>query len=82
MKRLLLVLFFLSAKVVAIAQCAMCRATLETNVSNGEQAGLAAKLNYGILYLFAAPYTIIIVVGYLWYRTSSKNKKLNRLNFQ
>ena len=82
MKKLLLVLFFFSFKVVGYAQCAMCRATLETNVSNGEQAGLASKLNLGILYLFAAPYTIIFVVGYLWYQASSKNKKLSQLNLQ
>ena len=82
MKRLLLIIFFLTTNGFSFAQCAMCRATLETNVSNGEQAGLASSLNFGILYLFAAPYTIILVVGYLWYRASSKNKKLNELNLQ
>jgi hypothetical protein len=54
------------------AQCAMCRATLENNVSNG-QPGIAAGINFGILYLFAAPYIAVSVLAYLWYRTSKRN---------
>ena len=53
-----------------LAQCAMCRATVENNVSNGE-AGIAASLNFGILYLFVFPYITIGVIGYLWYKHSS-----------
>ena len=56
------------------AQCAMCRATVENNVSNGE-AGIASGLNYGILYLFATPYIVVAVLGFLWYRKSKKQKK-------
>jgi len=60
----------------SLAQCAMCRATLETNVSNGSETVLSANLNFGILYLFAAPYLIIAAVGIFWYRRSrdSQNK--------
>jgi len=57
---------------VALAQCAMCRATVENNVSNGE-VGIASNLNTGILYLFFAPYLIIGVVGYFWYKSSKRN---------
>ena len=60
--------------VSALAQCAMCRATLETNVSNGSETVLSANLNFGILYLFAAPYVIIAAVGIFWYRRSRNNK--------
>lgn len=56
----------------AFAQCAMCRATIENNVSNGE-IGIGAGLNFGILYLFVTPYLLIGVVGYLWYRNSKAN---------
>jgi uncharacterized membrane protein len=56
------------------AQCAMCRATLETNVSNGSETILASNLNFGILYLFAAPYIIIATVGVFWFRNSRKSK--------
>jgi hypothetical protein len=51
------------------AQCAMCRATLENNVSNGN-IGIAAGINFGILYLFFMPYFAVAVIAYLWYRTS------------
>lgn len=57
------------------AQCAMCRTTLENNVSNGD-IGIAAGINFGILYLFAAPYLIISLIAFFWYRTS-KNAKRN-----
>ena len=53
-----------------LAQCAMCRATLETNVSNGSEQNLASTLNFGILYLFAAPYLAVGVIAFLWYRKS------------
>ena len=53
------------------AQCAMCRATLENNVSNGD-IGIAAGINFGILYLFAAPYTVIALIAFFWYRTSKR----------
>ena len=56
----------------ASAQCAMCRATLENNVSNGE-IGIAAGLNIGILYLFATPYLVIGFIAFMWYRRSKLN---------
>lgn len=55
----------------------MCRATVENNVNNGE-AGIANGLNFGILYLFATPYLMAAIIGYLWYRNSKKKKaKIN-----
>ena len=62
-----------------IAQCAMCRATLENNISNGE-IGIAENLNLGIMYLFVMPYTVIAVVGYFWYRSSKLNEQLTGSN--
>lgn len=56
----------------ASAQCAMCRTTLENNVSNGNP-GIAAGINTGILYLFFTPYIAVGVIAYLWYRTSKFN---------
>lgn len=54
-----------------MAQCAMCRSVVESTVSNGRSV-VASDLNVGILYLLAAPYLIVAVVSYLWYRTSKK----------
>lgn len=48
------------------AQCAQCAATVASNSSNG---GSAAKgLNNGILFLLCAPYLIVAVGGYIWYK--------------
>ena len=68
-KLFLFCLLFVLALSDVNAQCAMCRATLENNVSDG-QIGIAAGLNIGILYLFAAPYLLIGTVAFLWYKKS------------
>lgn len=60
-------------QVYGLAQCAMCRASVENNVSNGDTT-VGASLNLGILYLFIAPYLLAAVVGFLWYRNSRKKK--------
>ena len=70
------IVVFIGLQAVAFstsAQCAMCRATLENNVSHGE-AGMAPGLNTGILYLFAMPYILVGVIGFLWYKNSKRGK--------
>ena len=52
-----------------LAQCAMCRAAVENNVSEGS-AGFSAGLNTGILYLFVAPYLLVAIIAFLWYKKS------------
>tara|TARA_R110001592_G_scaffold101302_1_gene286757 strand:- start:203785 stop:203994 length:210 start_codon:yes stop_codon:yes gene_type:complete len=59
-----------------LAQCAMCRATIENNVSNGDTT-VGATLNFGILYLFVAPYVLLSILGYLWYKNARRKKKLS-----
>ena len=54
-----------------VAQCAMCRTTIENNVSAGDTS-LASGLNLGIMYLFFAPYVIVGVIAFFWYRNSRK----------
>jgi hypothetical protein len=56
------------------AQCAMCRSTLENNYSNGDP-GIAAGINTGILYLLSMPYLAVLVIGYLWYKSSKHAQK-------
>lgn len=58
---------------VSEAQCAMCRASLENNVSNGN-IGIAAGINFGILYLFAAPYCVIALLAFFWYRNTKPKR--------
>jgi hypothetical protein len=69
-----LLAFFGMLTTDVVAQCAMCRATLENNVANGD-IGIAAGINFGILYLFVAPYLAICTVTILWYRASRRNAK-------
>ena len=52
------------------AQCAMCRAVLET-----EEGGVKAEaVNDGIVYLMAFPYILVGILGYVIYRTRQKKK--------
>ncbi|KEO74890.1 hypothetical protein [Anditalea andensis] len=70
---LYILIFLLWTTGESIAQCAMCRATVENNINTGETS-VGAGLNYGILYLFMAPYLLAMVIGYLWYRNYKKQK--------
>ena len=49
------------------AQCAMCRAALESNTDNGT----AEAINDGIVYLMAFPYLLMGGLGYIIYRKFS-----------
>lgn len=68
------ILVWITGIAQAYSQCAMCRATIENNVSNGD-VGIAASLNFGILYLFAMPYIAVGTVAYLWYKKSKANEQ-------
>ncbi|WP_296705084.1 hypothetical protein [Algoriphagus sp.] len=61
------------------AQCAMCRASVENNVANGDTS-IGAGLNAGILYLFVMPYLMAMVIGFFWYRAAKKRKE--KLSFR
>lgn len=62
----------------AQAQCAMCRATVESSASTPK--GMGKGINSGILYLMAIPYLMAVAIGYFWYKHSRKETaKLNRI---
>jgi hypothetical protein len=71
---LLSVFTIIGSSIGAFAQCAMCRATVETSMADGNVT-IAAGLNTGIFYLLAAPYIVISVIAYLWYKKSRENDK-------
>jgi hypothetical protein len=73
LKSLLLIFLYFGLEAVSFAQCAMCRASVENNVSNGDTS-IGAGLNSGILYLFVMPYLLAAVIGYFWYKSSKKKK--------
>jgi len=70
----LMVFTFTFGIIDAEAQCAMCRATVETNFANGD-GGASTRLNSGILYLLSMPYLLVGTVAFLWYRNYKKNKR-------
>ncbi len=55
--------FYLFPEVME-AQCAMCRAVLESNGNTSTAEGI----NNGIVYLMAVPYIAIAVLGYFVYK--------------
>ena len=56
------------------AQCAMCKAAVETNLKDGGTAG--AGLNHGILYLMATPYIAMLIFGAFYYLQKRKKQML------
>lgn len=67
------ILYFLFS-IEGFAQCAMCRAALET-----EETGIKAEaVNDGIVYLMAFPYLLLLVGGIVIYRIM-KGKKKNKV---
>lgn len=76
MKKLVMisVVMLLASSTNLFAQCAMCRSTLENNYSNGNP-GIAAGINTGILYLLSMPYLAVMILGYLWYKSSNDARK-------
>ncbi|MGF1557772.1 MAG: hypothetical protein ACFCUL_01670 [Flavobacteriaceae bacterium] len=64
MKRIVIGIVLFLLPVMAGAQCAMCRAVLE---SEGNVA-VAEGVNNGIVYLMAIPYVLVGVLFYFVYR--------------
>jgi len=50
----------------AFAQCAMCKASVESDLNSGGSIG--TKLNTGILYLMAIPYIILVGGAYFFFK--------------
>lgn len=71
MHKKVIVLFLLMFSSITIeAQCAMCRAQLESMDDNT----VAEGINNGIVYLMLIPYVLIGVLAYFIYRTFKKKK--------
>ncbi len=72
MKKYVLILILLFLVITpAEAQCAMCRAVLESE----EGQGTAKGVNDGIVYLMVIPYLLVGGLGYFIYRILSKKEK-------
>lgn len=70
-KKILFTLLLFVFTFPASAQCAMCRAVLES-----EESGVTAEaVNDGIVYLMVFPYILVAVVGFIVYRIMNKKDK-------
>jgi hypothetical protein len=69
---ILVVLVFVSTSNLW-AQCAMCAASIESNLKESKP-GIGLSINDGILYLMMMPYLMFGLFGYLWYRNSKRKK--------
>ncbi len=64
---ILFVLFFVCALPLD-AQCAMCRAVLESEADLSQAKGV----NNGIVYLMAVPYILVAITGFYIYKVFNK----------
>lgn len=53
-----------------LAQCPMCRMSLESNLEDGGTMG--RTINAGILYMLGMPYLLVGLLGYIWYKNRKK----------
>jgi len=76
LKITLLFVFVLLIGVEALdAQCAMCKAVLESNMQSGEEA-VGKGINDGIVYIMFVPYLLLMVAGFVMYRHYKKTKSI------
>jgi hypothetical protein len=61
--------FFFFSPVLATAQCAMCKAVVESG-----DKGMAEGVNDGIVYLMIFPYILVAALGYALYRYLKRSK--------
>ena len=68
MQLFFLLLFTVFQSLSTKAQCAMCRAALESEGSTAK----AEAVNDGIVYLMVIPYILVAIVGFFIYKTQMK----------
>lgn len=66
-----LALIFFSSDIDA--QCAMCKASIESSVKDG-QPSPGAGINEGILYIMGIPYLLIAATGFFIYKHNKRLK--------
>ncbi|TDP61441.1 hypothetical protein [Flavobacterium dankookense] len=71
-KGILFFLFSFFFSLTASAQCAMCRASLESNGDTKQ----AEAVNDGIVYLMALPYILVGLLGFIIYKMYNNRKKV------
>lgn len=70
MKRILCVVVIVFTMLVSLpsySQCAMCKASVESNIENDEEV-VGKGLNDGIIYLMSIPYLVLGGIGFMIYK--------------
>lgn len=75
LKSVLLLFVVLMAYSDIEAQCAMCKAVLESNMQSGEDA-VGKGINNGIMYIMFVPYILLGVGGYFMYKHYIKTNRV------
>lgn len=73
-----LILFSLAGFMSALAQCPMCKASVESSQSVGAKS-VGMGLNAGILMLLVSVYIIIFGVGIFWFRKFRRNQSADHV---
>lgn len=74
LRRVILLLVFSALNLATVlAQCPMCKASVESSQSEGHKS-VGLGLNAGILLLLASVYVILFSMGIFWYRKYRKNQ--------
>jgi len=76
---LVVILCFAALANDVMAQCPMCKTSVESGLKEGNTVGKG--LNDGILYLLAMPYILVGGAGALWYRNYRMKKRAARQQF-
>ena len=68
-----MVVLFIGFSFDVEAQCAMCKATLESNLQSGAGPGggpgaVGKGINRGIIYIMFVPYILLAIAGYFTYK--------------
>jgi hypothetical protein len=57
------------------AQCAMCKAVVESNARSDDS--VVAGVNNAVMYLMGIPYALIAVIAFVWYKKFLKSETGN-----
>lgn len=80
MKKILLVILLIIVNCsLTMAQCAMCRATVGSNLSEGRGV-IGTGINDGILLMLAFTYLSVPTLIFVWFRTAKKEMRLKMGN--
>lgn len=73
-KYIVLIIFIFAMVLTSDAQCAMCRAVLESEADTSQAKGV----NNGIIYLMAIPYLLVAITGFYIYKIFNKKSEVKK----